>query len=476
VNYIESLFYARYSLDTKKVLQQGKDRIIKGGNEIKNKGYQDLEDYLNAIFYNPTTDKMKDLHTALVNASKKWLEEEIGEKLDGYNYDFATGYLGEEEDRGKIALSKYTSFNHKKYITIKELESRLQAVEAWKGDESGEVGKIVGDLEEQLKQLLEEVKRDKGINDEEFVKDKILFENSSQDIIKKVANIDNLYSQITYFQNFPISNDLLGKTFEYALDFLVKLVTEGVTDEIMNEFGKTATFGQQTANRGEIINAEGITITTSKTKEGKTKTFLELGNGDSFEVTSAFSDKQGKIDVNIKFPEINNNQPSRVSAKNWSKFSGRDFGTVNLESAMLRTVGVNPTLSYGLSVGYFSSKATGVLNAVHNYAKAVVSLDSLMGYSQLSNYADTIIINDRAARKIHVYSISSLLSKIEYDLDRNNSQWLHGYDAEEIANDITGSLNFRGNLCEQKYLSKILGALSKHGGIYISSSLLTSQK
>ena len=100
-----------------------------------------------------------------------------------------------------------------------------------------------------------------------------------------------------------------------------------------------------------------------------------------------------------------------------------DFGDTTLFDALLRdTENLNSYINFGLQLGYATrngdkqiAKYSQYVDCMHLYARLCLLLDILIGYSQKEAYADTIIINARNLRRIKVYKIRDILTRIGND-------------------------------------------------------------
>ena len=124
--------------------------------------------------------------------------------------------------------------------------------------------------------------------------------------------------------------------------------------------------------------------------------------------------------------------------------------------------------AYGIGLGWPESYADN--QTLHEYGKMSAIADIVMGYSQESGYADTIIINDRTAAHVYVYSISSLMKKCFQNI---NNLKLSGYNDGSIESALQDSLDWHTELLgdSQSYMQAIYNTLSKFQ-IGVSSGIL----
>ena len=278
---------------------------------------------------------------------------------------------------------------------------------------------------------------------------------------------------MTFFKSLPLSSYEIGYVFEKALQALGTTTTiEEMTDDMLYDTFRQATSGMETVSRGGLVSVSGVKvdppIIKSGTKGQKTTTYNITGdNGSTLSIKGVFDEKQGKMDVQLTMP--NSGQIFRASAKNWESMQNRDFGNTSLSAALLRSAGLNEMFGYGIGLGWPNSYAKE--QTLHNYAKIAAIADIVMGYSQESGYADTIIINDRSRPHIYVYSMAEILKK-SYDKIKELS--LPGYDPESIESALQDSLNWNQALSgdNQNYMQAIYSTLSSIQ-ISVSSDILT---
>lgn len=277
---------------------------------------------------------------------------------------------------------------------------------------------------------------------------------------------------MTFFKSLPLSSYDIGYVFEKALQALgtTKTIDE-MTDDMLYEAFIKETAGTGVTSRGGLVSVSGVKVTgvtKSGTKGQKTTTYNITGdNGSTLSIKGVFDEKQGKMDVQLTMP--NSGQIFRVSAKNWESMQKRDFGNTSLSAALLRSAGLNEMFGYGIGLGWPDSYADE--QTLHNYAKIAAIADIVMGYSQESGYADTIVINDRARRHIYVYSMAEVLNEAYKKI---NELSLPGYNPDSIESALQNSLNWNQALSgdNQNYMQAIYSTLSSIQ-ISVSSDILT---
>lgn len=436
-------------LNPEEILKDAKNRIIRGASH-KNRDFSKLKTYLNSLFYGPKTKGS--LSESLSNAASSHYEDIIGMKFD--NYDFEKSFFSSSSSDGRIDLDERTSFSHSKFIqrnTILkrwwEAKNQLETLSSYPDPES-KYEQIISDLQ-QLIQATETL-----LSDFPFITKNNINLFTVNEYNKDLINrIDELYQKVVFMSSVPLTSQELGEVFEKALKAVGDIDTvDSLTDDILRESFNKKTEGSQVVSRGGIVQLAGIDykIVESKNKKGSKNIKYEIvgENGSTISIGGEFSPRQGKMDVLFTMPD--NHEQFRISAKNWATLDGRDFGSTDLESALMRSGGFINTIAYGVGVGF----ARSALQNAHDYAKACVILDIVMGYSQESNYADTLVINNRAAARIEVFSIEDLLNKINY-----NS--ILGYP-ENVREDIRSNFNIKRPVGPQGYENAILSTLKSY--------------
>ena len=83
-----------------------------------------------------------------------------------------------------------------------------------------------------------------------------------------------------------------------------------------------------------------------------------------------------------------------------------------------------------------------------------------MGYSQESGYANVLIINDRAMKRIRVYSIRSILDSLKDDIELLSKS--SNYNEEQVKETLTKSgIDWTDRLNIQEYENVLLNALKR---------------
>lgn len=452
-NHIQIIFDLIPTLDPATILNQALSRI--GGSSSDDSKYQALENYLNSMIYG--VDGGSQAAGRLANVTTQYLENKFQAAYD--TYDFSQNMLTSEAARQDkiIGVEGYQSFQHSKYIECKTVQERiLAAQEAIKI--MVEEGK---DATPQLHALQALINIGKSILNasDEMIAGAVMpgKVDVTADNRQLITQLDELWQALTFVRSLPVDNQTAGDLFEKALH----VVSTGksfdeMTDDMLYETFMQETAGAKVVSRGGLIHIDGVKIegpSTQVSKDGSKKISYQItgDNGSTLTIQGAFDEKQGKMDVLMTMP--NSDDTFRASAKNWTSFKHRDFGTTRLSYAILRSAGLNDLFAYGFGLGW--SEYSGDISKLHNFAKMAVLVDILMGYSQESGYADTIVINNRSHAHVYVYSMRSLLDKAASDLTNLK---LIGYNDTEIANSI--NLDFSHHLDNQNYMQSIYSSLS----------------
>ena len=463
---VDDYFKIGYNLSPEQILSDAKSRILKGAAS-DNRDFTALKNYLNSLYYGKEGSSIM---SRLQDIMIKYYEEKFQTQFDNFDFErFLLSNSGAEE--GKISLNERTQFSHSEKIAwntiwkrLLEAKYQLEQLNTIKNP-----NKAIQETMSNLQQLVETADHlladfPYSLSQQGLKVFKVT--NNTKDII---AKIDELYQNVTFAASFPLSNQDMGELFEKILTVLGNGIdVNSLTDKQLYDLFHGITKGQMPVIRGGEIQLTGIEFTPKEERTYNPKTGqmdkrtmkyeITGENGSKITVGGEFSEKLGKMDVEFIMPD--SQERFRVSAKNWKMLENRDFGTTNLEAALMRTGGFINTVGYGVTVGFGNSP----LQNAHDYAKACVFLDIVMGYSQETGYADTIIINNRQTPEILVYSVQDLLNKYNYDA-------IIGYSEDAIRNGIRSRLNTDQHLSEQAYENKILSAL-KTFKLSVSSSVL----
>ena len=381
-----------------------------------------LEKYLNKLFY-PKNTVDKKLTEQYMNRVVQAYEGYTRKKLNNANFSMDQELtLASPEAGFKMLRERWEHFTHKEKIQKDTLKIRLEKVEEMIKrlpnlksaiDNYEEIVEQTDALKKSLERLIQKT----GAN--EWLK------LDNQDILAEVAQMDEMFAALSTVTILPSD---YGDILEIALG-LLQYDMNSVTDEVVAELVKDMTKGTG-STKGRSKAGTEVFISTQDFLNDKTQNKRKgyKFTVDNLEIISnpASGGRQGKIDVLLNLPDIAN-QPFRISAKNWN--SVNDFGETNLWYALSRTVSKKTALEhYMYSLAAYEANQNQ-LKAAHDLAKMSVFLDTIMGYSEQNNYVDTLVINDRSKRKVHVFSIRRLLQNFR---DNTSHIVITGYDENNV--------------------------------------------
>lgn len=434
------------------------------GNMTTDKDAQALARHLNEIFYpNEKGDKniesasnslVNEILRLLGNYSFKSEKRSIHSSIQSNNID--AGSIISHEDNFKelqdiLAKTKKNAENtcYQKFSTIKaELEQlrvfidqlpvpgtkkELEVSKKKQSIAKGRLEKVYNDITTYLEQ--------QGYNDTSAVirNNYIGTSKNNKEMEDSRATIAHRIYQLREITDFLVSNPIAvpakvyGDVLEYALGALSNVQLNDIPNKVnaMVEQGlgleklKERVHGADTKNLGEHKNRVAIgvgNVAVTYTEDGIAK--------------DPFSDRQGKMDVEFTLPGTG--KTYRISAKNWATVketekSPRDFGSTRLGAAILRSLGPQGLYDNFSPAIVYAKQGSAEFNQLqhsHQIAKYSLLLDILMGYSQTNNYADTVVINDRQAKEMKVFSIRHILEKVS----QSSSLSVKDYDEGVQAN------------------------------------------
>lgn len=467
---IDNLIAVGEGLDPQEILNSARSRILSSSKYYPEGKFKQLENYLNNIIYNQD-NQHSDIASRLGSAAVEYLNQDLTNRFEAYDFEKNIAQMG-SGNSGLIPLNERVSFSHSKSIElntikhrIEQAKTQLESLNASDPNLINNFDKTINGLQQLINvgnQLLTQAAE--GVLPVKVSKSGIASLSVSDKSSNLIKELDELYSQLTFMAALPLTVQETGEIFERSLQVVGSgKQVEELTDEVLREGFRSSTAGSQVVSRGGLINVAGFKVDEipNKGKSSESISYQVTGDdGSEFKITGVFSAKQGKMDVLFVMPDDPGTQ-FRISAKNWTAInSSRDFGETDLLGALMRSAGLNPTLGYGIQVGMFRRGRAHEGNNVHQYAKVAILLDVLMGYSQESAYADTVVINDRANRKIRVFSMMDILNKALDNLDK----YVLGYKPGAIKSGLRTSVDFHKPLGQSgKYpsqLGQIISALS----------------
>lgn len=206
----------------------------------------------------------------------------------------------------------------------------------------------------------------------------------------------------------------LGNEFEKSLAKINLMEeAENIVDEMLMEEQHK---GSKTVSRGSgnLISYD-VDISIDNINNLK-KNGFKTQKGNAIFTYNPFEKKQGKMDVQLNFQDnLGQSDTFRISAKRWTTDYG-SFGTTSIDAGITRSGGQTVAEAYKLALlspnfdSYGSPNATISSGyAAHDFAKAALKADIIMGLSQDEGYANTLVID--TGSKIIVRDISSLIEK-----------------------------------------------------------------
>lgn len=385
---------------------------------------QELEAYLNSVFY-PTDDGSAGAAEGrrIRDMIIKGYEECFGAILQGFDFGNSNVQYGSaSENLPTLIRGLYEKAEHKEFIQASTVQNRLdqvkQALENMNQETATEELRAIRPTLEVLQSGLSSLITEYGAAGKIDIK-------TNATAYELVNYLDKLWFEVsTVLGNFAPAD--YGRVLEWALQAasadMKELAEDGAEQIAANALEKMmSTAGSDKTGSGtSLINLNDISLSgynnikTTQKKNSKSYTVtIPDGNGSSIDIKiGPFNEQtsvQGKMDVDFKLAGAQGTQkPFRISAKNWSQLSGRDFGETSVAYALLRQVGLESTNMYSYSMGY----EQGNVDEAHKMAQQALLLDILMGFAQEYHYADTLVINDRASSRVIVRSMSDIIHKL----------------------------------------------------------------
>lgn len=389
-----------------RLMQDITSRLMDSPNKVE---CNTLQQYLQDIFY-PTTDAGQEMAQIYNSMITQIYEQEGRKSLKNFNIG-DRNYNYTLDGVGNIARERFESFEHKTYIEMATIEQRLEKVK--QALLQVKSVKEMPKLQKQLTELKKMLERLQGIKTDNkgriyLTKDKSLYQ--------QVQQMDNLYQILS--KDTIISPKDYGDILEYALNAMnepVDDIKQGVTSELIKKITKTA---------GSVVTGgNGTTIKLDNSYAPKTKNkMIRIGKGRGASFTFKYepqfnpnSERQGKMDVELKLPQIGTSKPFRISAKNWGTL--KDLGETSLVYALIRSLGKEQTLEYTYILQDRDNNQQQLTQA-HQLAKLAIVADILMGYSQTTQWADTLVINHRAKRQVIVQPMLDIFKSLEENLNK----------------------------------------------------------
>lgn len=223
--------------------------------------------------------------------------------------------------------------------------------------------------------------------------------------------IEDTYDTTEGFDKTGALGASLEEMLQMLSDYGVDEVIDATTEEAFNELLKSKDINDKTPAGLKRIENLPKTESRSTTLKGNDNYTLEV------EWNPNAKGRQGKMDVNFELKkDKGGNKLSkpvnlRISAKNWAgSLSSHDFGSTGFTYAISRTL--KDDFKLKSLVKALAMPQEGVdLKSVHKLAKYSLFADILMGYSQESLYADTVVINCQG-KGFLVFPLKAIFEKI----------------------------------------------------------------
>lgn len=467
------------------IVKQATSRLGK----MPKKSYKALEEYLQGIFYPETikhiTTSQQKINKIIQSSMSEYLSNILQKTIENYEFDL-NKISGIKRTDQVIPIKQYESFSHKQYIQIETLERRMQAAQealvnlSIQDFELQTYDKLVQNLQDIIdicnKLISQNELHTKSSNEIPIIK---LDKDTS--LFEMIKILDEKFHTVSYLYDMPIPNWLLGEIFEKSLDLAFSLIdienmATNLVEEKIKEIMTKKTAGAATTSRGKLtVGIKGYEIVDEverKNKDGEITGFDYIikspTTNHTFKINGVFSNKQQKMDIELNFKdnvsnEILSGKNFRTSAKNWTTLSGHDFGETDLQGAILRSSTLVDAIAFGLQLGYIGYNKESNLTyetQLHHFARINLLLDIVMGYSQESGYANVLIINDRAMKRIRVYSIRSILDSLKDDIELLSKS--SNYNEEQVKETLVKSgIDWTDRLNIQEYENLLLNALKK---------------
>lgn len=406
---------------------------------------KELQDFLNQAFY---PDKyLKGDGTKYASIISQLIAAAYEEKYNIALQNFNMGASGVSygnitiDNLPTLMREKHESFKHSEKIYVSTIEDRLKRVkEALSHANNLNIPDVDSYKKEliSLQGMLQNLAEIKGLGQDkggQYIQLK-----GNETLLQMVNDMDNKFLALSKVGGIFKPQDY-GQVLEWILqafsnngESIADQAAEHMTSELIKKMTSTAgsaktgkSFGNFITADVKSIKSDGTFIQKGVNEKGEAEYTISDGvNSFSFSAIKGFnpdSSRQGKMDVNFTFNDSTGTAvPFRISAKNWQTLD-RDFGETNIAYALLRSAGNESAVEYMYAMQ--DKYNNEIRDAAHRLAKYSILIDILMGYSQVENYADTIVINVRSESRVIVASITDIIDQVNKDLD--NLQ-IAGYD------------------------------------------------
>lgn len=401
------------------IMLQARDRL----RGLHNVDIREFEDFLNGL-YLAENKNYTDVSTMVNDATSNFIASELSKiKVD------------DNDKEQPVKSSFYGQREHSTGIRVQTVDNRAKQLQSLLNSATYEFLEknhkvIKAEVEQCINDMKALIGEDAILSNLSKTKQTLKYNENTASLIN---TFDTLYQTILSALGGNVGQ-IYGKAFERMLTAFNQLVNNYEDYTIQQIFAeKFKTAGDMSSVRGEL---ETNVLTAHQTNNRTFSLTPDPTDKNQVVQITAFDERQGKMDVCFTMPgEYASNKQFRVSAKSWLGMAGHNFGETSLFNALTRTAGIDHTLAYGLVVGYYNPKQE-LWDSVqaHEFAKTCILLDTIMGFSQKNNWADTIVVQNRLdpKRPISVYSIRKLLQTplkkldpyISYDISSLNIRYV----------------------------------------------------
>lgn len=402
-----------------KIMQQQKAKML---NQVrlkqKHNNYQGLENALNNIYY-PKTPEDTSAHDRMAHV----VETVLGEQALRWAVNWAQGGGAYKRGIGEKSYFRLSTVVHLKQDierTLKMITTNHNLNAAKNATDKLETLLAqVRSLEAQAQAILKEAPNNTGIIS---IKQNTNVSNTINSINKALDTITSASRSATIGDLFEIGTASLD-------DRMGKVIDKHAINMIKNEL----VTGNKTAQVS--ITPIGSWANMAIIPETKHSQVLEDGTKVNITLNGDLETKY-KMDVNLTY----DNEQYRISAKNYLMKHNMNIHLLNgspLLNIMQKNADadfINHFLNITLTNQGRSSKGQ-ILDLAHDTMKTMIILEALTGMSQKTGYADTLVINNRTAKRIIVKPMAQMINAINdnyfrisgYELDTNSktyNQWV----------------------------------------------------
>lgn len=464
-NYITSLFKLKLGQTDHSIIEMtkiAKDNLSKIQRN-DNTGLEEFQQFLNYVYYGKGENKYN-INDNFITEFRSTVDNELVKIAQDYAQsvveDGRINLLGSGLRAGSVGQLSYSEIKGRLAV-VKEKIKNIK--------NKGQYDDMLKDMKivlETLQSYLEQAEGFLGAKWNNNVSgNKLLTKSMTYNGVNLLEQINLLWNRATYIAEIP-SNKKIGEVLEKSIPVTKKLfeaLKEGQIQKILEEaFSQKSVGEQRTSTPGLVTASKGLVsiFTDAKNPKENPEVFSNYifkdASDDSFTLSvSAIRGFQQKMDVEmeLELPDDSSilKRNMQISAKSWSKMSGRSLGETTLLYALLRTLNFDSTIALGLQLDY-SSKAndSSWTNNLIKQAKYIAVLDIIAGIGQEQGYSDSLVIQDRGKKEFHVFNIKDILEKIQ----ENSSHFIvKGYDESALT---TRTLEYGVHLMSQGWINALM--------------------